>query len=398
MARDRLVFLSDIHIGIDARTNWYQSRYHEPLLRAAFDWVVASADRIAELILLGDVVDQWTYVPSERPPSFAQIAAANPGIFGEQGAIARALTALDGRVTYVGGNHDMEVGAADVALIRDAQGRSPRFVTDFPYLPAIAEGRVACAHGHQFSMMNAADWQAMPRSGLPLGHAVTRLAALWSLQRLPAGETVADRPGAGEPTGWAFEKDEFATLVSGVVEHKHSIADLVLGALLRASEAPDSTPMTLADGSTQTPAEAMKTYTNLYDRFKNPPHYPASSLTSEAAFFALMEADARNNLGHFARLLGKKHRVVVMGHTHVSGDETQRPHLIHAQNIYANSGFGCPAWPDFTHPHRPHRPTFIEVQVDTAPQRLEVRVWPIELVGGVARVTSEPAHSVAIDA
>jgi predicted phosphodiesterase len=317
---------------------------------------------------------------------------------GRQGAIARALTALDGRVTYVGGNHDMAVGAADVAQIRDAHGRSPRFVTDFPYLPAIAEGRVACAHGHQFSMMNAPDWQAMPETGLPLGHAVTRLGALWSLQHLAPGETVADRPGAGEPTGWTFEKDELAALVTGVIEHKHSIADLVLGALLRATEAPDSTPMTLADGSTQTPAQAMTAYANLYARFKDPTHYPASGLASEAAFFALMEADARNTLGHFARLLGKQHRVVVMGHTHVADDETQRPLLVHSQNIYTNSGFGCPAWPDLTRPHHPRRPTFVEVQVDTAPPRLEVRVWAVELADGVARVTSDPVHTVAIDA
>lgn len=398
MTRDRLVFLSDVHIGVGARTNWYQPRYHEALLGAVFDWIVAGADGIAELILLGDIVDQWTYLPGDRPPSFAEIVAANPAILGAQGALARALAALGGRVSYVGGNHDMAVGAAEVAQLRDAEGRSPRFVTDFPYLPELGEGRIACAHGHQFSMFNAPDWQAMPATGLPLGHAVTRLGALWSLQHLAPGQTVADRPGSGEPTGWAFEKDALATLITGVVERKDSLADLVLGALLRAAEVPASTPMVLADGSTLTAAQAMAAYANLYDRFKDPAHFPASGLTSEAAFFALVEADARNSLGHFARVLGKRHRVVVMGHTHASDDETQRPLLFGPDNIYANSGFNCPAWPDLTRAQRPRRPTFVEVQVDGAPPRLVVRVWAVELAGGAARVAPDPLHSVAIGA
>jgi UDP-2,3-diacylglucosamine pyrophosphatase LpxH len=396
MTRDRLVFLSDVHIGVNARTNWYQARYHEAMLRTVFDTIIAEADRVAELVILGDFVDQWTYVPSERPPTFAQIAAANPGIFGAEGALARALTALDGRVSYVGGNHDMAVGAAELAQIRDPQGRSPRRITDFPYLPLLGENRIACAHGHQFSMFNAPDFQAMPKTGLPLGHVVTRLAALWSAQRLAAGETVADRPGAGEPTGWAFEKDELATLLVGVVERKASIAELVVGALLRATGQPDSIPIVLPDGSTITPAQAMKAYDNLYSRFKEPARYPASALTSEAAFFALTEVDTRNSLGHFARLLGKQHRVVVMGHTHVSDDETQRPLLFGADNIYANCGFNCPAQPDVTRRQHPRLPTFVEVQVNSPSKQLVVCVRAVELAAGTPRVATDPLHSVTI--
>lgn len=400
MARDRLIFISDVHIGVNARTNWYQARYHEPMLRATFDAVVAEADQIAELILLGDFIDQWTYVPSERPPSFAEIVAANPAIFGDQGALARALTALDGRVSYVGGNHDMAVGAAEVAQIRDAQGRTLRLVTDFPYLPALGDGRIACAHGHQFSMFNAPDWQAMPKTGIPLGHPITRLGALWSMQHLAPGETVADRPGSGEPTGWPFEKAELTTLLAGLIERHDSLADLLLDTLLKATKQPDSTPIVMADGSTITTAQAKTAYAGLYDRFKarikDPKYFPTPDLTSEAALFALVDVDARNSLDHFARLLGKQHRVVVMGHTHVPEDDAQRPLLSGGAAVYANSGFGCPAWPDLTRAQNPRRPTFAEVQVDSASKQLVVRIRAVELVAGGARVAPEPLHTVSI--
>src|SRR4051794_14441879 len=63
------VVLSDVHIGSNDPTNWYQGEVHEPYLVAALDWVVANADSVRELIVLGDLVDFWTYVPSDRPPS-----------------------------------------------------------------------------------------------------------------------------------------------------------------------------------------------------------------------------------------------------------------------------------------------------------------------------------------
>ena len=59
--KNQVVVLSDIHIGDNTRTCWYQSDIHGPYLQALFDWVVARADSIRELVLLGDVVDLWTY-------------------------------------------------------------------------------------------------------------------------------------------------------------------------------------------------------------------------------------------------------------------------------------------------------------------------------------------------
>jgi hypothetical protein len=94
MTAKRIVFLSDIHIGLNAPTNWYQRDLHEPMLAAIFEHVIAGAAGVAELVILGDLVDQWTYLPSASPPSVGDIAAANPVIFGKDGAIARAARAM----------------------------------------------------------------------------------------------------------------------------------------------------------------------------------------------------------------------------------------------------------------------------------------------------------------
>lgn len=376
--RNRLVFISDVHIGVAAPTNWYQPTIHEPLLTAALDWVIERADSVGELILLGDFVDQWTYVPTRRPPTFAEIAAANPGIFAApSGALPRALDALGGAVTYVGGNHDMSVSTEDVASIRGTNGRSPRHVTAFPYMPEIGLGQLACAHGHQFSVFNAEDRQAMPATGIPLGHVVTRIAALWSARRLAEGQTVADLPGAGEPTGWALDKDELGTLLVGVIERKDSLPVLATNALLEAVGESSALPIAMLDGSTPTVAELQRSYGDLFTRYKDSAHFPGSGYGIGAAYFALLEADLRNRLDHFARQLGKHHKVVVMGHTHNPEDATQRALLFGDNNVYANSGFNCPAGPDLHRAAHPVRPSFVEVEVDAAARRFHVRVHAV---------------------
>ncbi|HSC61941.1 MAG TPA: hypothetical protein VLC29_11980, partial [Rhizomicrobium sp.] len=58
--RSKLVVISDVHIGDNSPTVWYQQKYHEPYLLALFDHVIANADSIQELIILGDFVDFWT--------------------------------------------------------------------------------------------------------------------------------------------------------------------------------------------------------------------------------------------------------------------------------------------------------------------------------------------------
>ncbi|MFY7803682.1 MAG: hypothetical protein ACOVQ7_09660 [Limnoraphis robusta] len=89
-----IVVLSDIHIGTNGPTSWYQKDYHEPYLKAIFDEIINGkswAEEISELVLLGDIVDLWTYPAEDIPPSFDEIMRANPAIFGPSGSLSQVL-------------------------------------------------------------------------------------------------------------------------------------------------------------------------------------------------------------------------------------------------------------------------------------------------------------------
>ncbi len=386
-----MVFISDTHIGIGDRTNWYQRDVHESALVATLDYVSNNADSIAELILLGDIVDQWTYPPDVTPPSLAMIAEANPRVFARHGALARTIEALDGNVTVLSGNHDQQLTAADVGLLRDHSGRSPRLATAFPYVPRAGLGQVACAHGHQFSIFNAPDPLGRMPAELPIGHFVTRLVALYVDGRLGPGQTAADEPKSADPTGWAWEKDELFELLADVVEGKDSLSRVVIDALLRATNADSRLPIKLYDGSVVTLDQVRdELYRSLFFGFQNAQHYPGSAYGSNAAWHALIDSDLHNNLGHFAAELGTTYRAVVLGHIHQDRGALLRPDDM--PTAYANSGFGCPSLPDMTRSSDPELPTFAEVAVDQEAGEVTTYIKAIESSPAGPVVVELPQH------
>src|SRR3954451_3312243 len=154
MAKYRAVVISDVHIGNDTPTVWYQSSVHEPYLIKVFDWVVANQDTVDEVVLLGDLFDQWTYPPWVRPPSIAEIIAVNPNTLGPDGALARVVKALPGAVTMMLGNHDGTLTQADVDVLSESVGQI-KFVPDATYVRTGDSGaRTVFAHGHYSTMFN----------------------------------------------------------------------------------------------------------------------------------------------------------------------------------------------------------------------------------------------------
>ncbi len=397
----RIVFFSDIHIGTNAATNWYQRSLHEPYLLAAFDYLQQQASDIQELVLVGDLVDQWTYEPSRTPPSFAEIAAANPRIFGGMvdgqwvpGALGTALSALEGRVTYVGGNHDMSVTAEDVALIRDAQGRSPHYVSTALYEPPAGRGEIVCTHGHIYSLLNAPDFHQNPRNGIPFAHFITRMAALWTLQQLagmPPGSTAASLPGGGDPTGWPLAKDALHQLLQELKLGHGSLPDVVMGALLELTRQKSDLTFDMLDGTRLTAADVVKTYASVFKSFEETASRSEDLYGPFAAEFALAEVDALNSIAHFAERLGtqRQHKVVVMGHTHVPVDEDEHQ-LFVGDSLYANCGFNCPSEPDMRAQDKRRYCTFTEVEIDEAGRRFIVSTRYVTGEGGVYQVAPQP--------
>ena len=356
-----IVAVSDIHLGTDAPTVWYQQPLHEPYLLHLLGWVVDQADHIRELVLLGDIVDFWTYPADVVPPSFAEIAACHPALFGLGGALARVLDALDGQVTYVPGNHDQGITADEVASIRSRSGHHVRLIEDVPYLPVPG---VAMAHGHHDTLFNAPTTSG-PLAPLPLGYFVTRaVATRWSLG-LSEGQTVAELAGQGAPNG--IDLKSLAGVASGV--GARSMAATLIDFVAGATAMNPLEPILLPDGTTATLLDARTAYLDCWTDWAqaNGGGVVGQAMAARAA---LADFDG-SYLGWFAQRMAFEHDcdLVVMGHTHVpiGGLEAS---LVD----YVNTGFDCPSQPDLTRELAPQHVTFAVIDTD----QIDGTVWSVE--------------------
>jgi UDP-2,3-diacylglucosamine pyrophosphatase LpxH len=364
-----VVALSDVHLGTLDPTVWYQPHLHEPYLVHLLDWVVGQADHILELVLLGDIVDFWTYPADVRPPAFADIAACHPAVFGLDGALARVLDALDGQVTYVPGNHDQGISADEVASIRSRAGHHVRLVEEVPYLPVPG---LALAHGHHDTLFNAPTTSG-PFAPLPLGYFVTRAVATRWAQGLAEGQTVADLAGQGAPNG--IDLRSLIGVASGV--GARSVAATLLDFVASATAMSPLTDIVLPDGSAATLLDARSAYEHTWTEWADA-HGGGVAGQSAAGRAVLADFDG-TYLGWFAQRMAFEHAcdLVVMGHTHVPIGGLDAS-LVN----YINTGFDCPSEPDLARELAPQQVTFGVVDIrptdddpDAAP--FDPEIWAV---------------------
>ncbi len=353
-ARDRIVVISDVHIGDNTPTVWYQRAFHEPFVIALFDHIVANAERVHELIILGDFVDFWTYPPERRPPSFAEIMAANPAIFAPGAKLHEVLVALDGRVSYVAGNHDMSVTQSDLDTLSAPGDRRIMLRSGDVYLPAAAGGRLACAHGHRWTMFNAPDARTR-LAPLPVGHFATRSFCHMLTKTLLPGQTVADLADQGIPNGVDFTgllRSVDASIIDTAIDYASRSTGLALDA-----------PILLPSGDTTTLAEAKEIYGGVWSNWVADAGGGARG-EIEAGKAAL--ADVRNGtyLAWFAQRLALETGadLAVFGHTHVPVTGLSKAFI-----DYVNTGFDCPSRADIGKKH----PTFVEIDVPSMRAQLK---------------------------
>lgn len=193
--RNEIVVISDIHLGADlayAETN----KNLAPLER--FLEQVRVAPQVKGLVIAGDLLDEWfvpatvdTYQGKDQKDFVARIAAANKGVFDGLNRIIQEKNTL---VTYVPGNHDLTITAANVDSVlpginqaRDeAQGLGTYFPADFPQL--------AIEHGHRYNFFCAPDpisnQDIAPGNILPPGYFYTRIGVLSAIQKFPPAHDV----------------------------------------------------------------------------------------------------------------------------------------------------------------------------------------------------------------
>ena len=372
MSKPTAIVISDVHIGTAAPTVWYQPAVHDPYLTTALEWVVAHKDSIRELVLLGDMFDVWTYPPAMRPPSLADIIAANPATLGPNGALAKAVAALPGAVTMLLGNHDGTLTSADVDALSKSVGKI-NLVDPVHIVTGDSGARTVFSHGHLWTMFNAPDDRS-PWKTLPVGHFVTRAFAYEMANKLQPGQTVADLPNMGAPNG--FDLGQFLRSYGPTLDP--SLAAMLLDYCSGVAGMPRDLPIILPDGSTTTINDAKRIFNDLFTRWVG----KEGGSTWNAVRAALADQWGEH-LAWFAQRLAIQTGadLVVMGHTHTP---------IGGLNVspvnYINSGFECPSKPDVP----PKEFTFTAVDLEHA----SAEVFQVTKTGNGYGVSVFPAPRI----
>ncbi len=197
--RNKSVFISDLHLNVDASYAWLKT--NAPALTAFINRVNARED-VAELIILGDMLDDWVETVENKPHSFADVLAA-PNNAEVVAALKAACQNTNLTVTYVTGNHDLLSfePASQAAITNAIPGL--RIISDSPGLGAYTKNNIIWAeHGHRYCLFNAPDIWSRTNGHLPLGYFITRIAASKSAREgtvyttMDAMNTLVKAPGS----------------------------------------------------------------------------------------------------------------------------------------------------------------------------------------------------------
>ena len=201
--RNMIVVISDLHLGADLA--YAECKDNLKSLEILLYKIKESSD-VKELVIAGDMLDEWyvpanvdTYNGADQAAFVQRIAAANKGVIDAFKAIIQEGKI---RVTYVPGNHDLTITAANVSLIlpgihqaRDnEQGLGTYTPANMPVL--------AIEHGHRYNFFCAPDpfsnQDIAPGSITPPGYFFTRIAALHHVQECttPADTLPASTPNS----------------------------------------------------------------------------------------------------------------------------------------------------------------------------------------------------------
>ncbi len=172
--RDTLVFISDLHLNVDASYAWL--RTNAPSLAAFINRVNARRD-VSELVILGDMLDDWVETVENAPHTFEDVLAS-PNNAEIVSALQNICRNPNIRVTYVTGNHDMlSFETANKACITNIIP-GLNIISEAPGLGAYTRNNVIWTeHGHRYCMFNAPDTWSRAGGRLPLGYFISRIAA-----------------------------------------------------------------------------------------------------------------------------------------------------------------------------------------------------------------------------
>lgn len=315
MAKTRRLFLSDVHLGGDERASWFQKDRHEARLVAFLEWVAAQTD-VKDLVLLGDLFDEWMWPMDQKPQALTTvIPQRHPAVLS---AVKAAKAAVE-NVFYVNGNHDLGVSQTELDALFGAG--VVKWITQYN------AGLLYAEHGSRFGLFNARDRMHDPTQGLPLGYFITRL--------LAGTEVAYTSPGALLSFVDDLLEAMFTTqtLASSVIE---AVAEVT-------GRGDDATVVMPGNRPPISVAQIKARYAPLVQRWveRFGPGYAINAIRAEG-----------DGLAWFAKRLHKQQgfRVVVLGHTHHEHHDVFTDGLLGLHPAadagtfaYLNSGYFCPS-------------------------------------------------------
>lgn len=185
MERNKRIFISDIHLG-DERSMTAPNPYcwfkrNIPRLAQFLDDQINSTD-VKEVVILGDLFDQWVIPSDEEPLVSYEAICSNPvnkPVIDKLKSLADP--SCDVKLAYVPGNHDMCMDIAGITSTREfleANFPGIRFFcnSDIP-VGSYNVGTISAEHGDRYCLFNAPDSLTASDTFLPLGYFISRLVA-----------------------------------------------------------------------------------------------------------------------------------------------------------------------------------------------------------------------------
>jgi UDP-2,3-diacylglucosamine pyrophosphatase LpxH len=170
----KILFISDIHLSANASTSWM---YEHIAPLANFLQALNSRLDVSELVILGDLLDDWMVPCDDLPSTFQEILEAEhnaPVVAALQDICANPTI----QVTYVTGNHDLLSFEPAAKILIETTFPGIVIRSADPGLGVYTLDEVLWAeHGHRYTLFNAPDTWSHSGSHLPLGYFITRLVA-----------------------------------------------------------------------------------------------------------------------------------------------------------------------------------------------------------------------------
>ena len=358
--RNMIVIISDLHLGAD--TSYSECKVNLGPLEKLLNQIKV-APNVKELVIGGDLVDEWyvpattdTYQGKDQADFVKRLATVNKGVFDAFNSIIREENIL---VTYVPGNHDLTITAANIESILPGINQARDNVLGLGTYSPNGHPEIAIEHGHRYNFFCAPDpfsnQDIAPGTIMPPGYFYTRMAALSVKQKKPSpGETlpiVIPNIGGGEsqdllyrywkkwaesvkmfPITYKFDNKIIIANVNGFTGN-YSVNDLV-----PFQTSPGGFIDVVLYHGVQDSWEAWQTYNNV------PIHIATAHAIDSVS--SNTETDHQAGLQYFMNPASDK-RIVVFGHTHVPRIDVGTSYE-GKKCIYANSGTWIDVNPQLT--------------------------------------------------